>query len=123
LAQNNKTVTVTVDQVKSNQPFGHATISVGGDKPVGLVPNSDAKAAAESVGQTLKSGEVLRGVASEAPNITAKRTLTEIAEKALAEGVAALARIVGGGASVIAPMPSILLQQRGPHQYDPATDP
>jgi RHS repeat-associated protein len=45
-AQNKNTVTVTVDQVKSNQPFGHATISVGGDKPVGLVPNSDAKAAA-----------------------------------------------------------------------------
>ncbi len=94
----------------------------------GLAPQANgaavaAKAAAESVGQTLKSGEVLRGVASEAPNITAKRTLTEIAEKALAEGVAALARIVGGGASVIAPMPSILLQQRGPHQYDPATDP
>lgn len=37
---------MTVDQVKSNQPFGHATVSVGGDKPVGLVPNSDAKAAA-----------------------------------------------------------------------------
>lgn len=49
MAQNNKTVTVTVDQVKSNQPFGHATISVGGDKPVGLVPNSDAKAAAAVV--------------------------------------------------------------------------
>jgi hypothetical protein len=47
--QNNKTVTVTVDQVKSNQPFGHATISVGGDKPVGLVPNSDAKVAAAVV--------------------------------------------------------------------------
>ena len=35
-----------MDQVKSSQPFGHATVSVGGDKPVGLVPNSDAKAAA-----------------------------------------------------------------------------
>jgi RHS repeat-associated protein len=48
-AQDKKTVTVTVDRVKSSQPFGHATISVGGDKPVGLVPNSDAKAAAAVV--------------------------------------------------------------------------
>jgi uncharacterized protein RhaS with RHS repeats len=41
-----QTVTVTVQQVSSAQPFGHATVSVGGDKPVGLVPNSDAAASA-----------------------------------------------------------------------------
>lgn len=43
-AQNENTVTVTVSQVPSSQPFGHATISVGGDTPVGLVPNSNADA-------------------------------------------------------------------------------
>ena len=39
------TVTVTVDQVKSANPFGHATIKVDGGQKVGLVPNSDKEAA------------------------------------------------------------------------------
>jgi hypothetical protein len=36
---------VTVDQVKSANPFGHATIKVDGGQKVGLVPNSDKEAA------------------------------------------------------------------------------
>lgn len=39
-------MTVTVQQVKSSQPFGHAVIKVGNGDKVGLVPNSDAKAVA-----------------------------------------------------------------------------
>jgi hypothetical protein len=84
----------------------------------GLAPQANgaavaAKAAAESVGKTLKSGEPLRGVPSETPNITARRPLTEIAEKALAAAAEALANIVGRGASVIAPVPHILLHPNG----------
>jgi hypothetical protein len=36
---------VTVDQVKSANPFGHATVKVDGGQKVGLVPNSDKEAA------------------------------------------------------------------------------
>jgi RHS repeat-associated protein len=45
MAQKQATVPVTVDQVTANNPFGHSVIGVGGDKPVGLVPDSAAAAA------------------------------------------------------------------------------
>lgn len=54
--QNNSTVTVTVEQVKSNQPYGHSVISVGGDKPVGLVPKSDAAAGAALANDIVNGG-------------------------------------------------------------------
>jgi RHS repeat-associated protein len=44
-AQNQKTVTVTVDQVKAANPLGHVVIQVGGGQKVGLVPDSDKAAA------------------------------------------------------------------------------
>jgi len=44
LAQEKK-VTVTVQEVKAANPFGHAVVQVGTGDKVGLVPNSDAAAA------------------------------------------------------------------------------
>ena len=38
MAQNNNTVTVTVDQVKSANPYGHVVIQIDGGQKVGLVP-------------------------------------------------------------------------------------
>jgi RHS repeat-associated protein len=54
VAQKEKTVTVTVQQVKAANPFGHVVIKVGGGDTVGLVPNSN-KAAAKAVAKEAAS--------------------------------------------------------------------
>jgi RHS repeat-associated protein len=60
LAQNN-TVTVTVDQVKSANPYGHAVVQIDGGQKVGLVPDSDkavAKAVAKEAASAAATGVV-----------------------------------------------------------------
>ncbi len=49
-------VSVTIEQVKANQHWGHAVIKVGGDTAVGLVPNSHAAAIAAVAGEAEAPG-------------------------------------------------------------------
>jgi hypothetical protein len=65
LAQNNNTVTVTVSQVKSANPYGHAVVQIDGGPKVGLVPDSD-KAAAKAVAKEAASAAAT-GVATPSP--------------------------------------------------------
>jgi RHS repeat-associated protein len=59
----NQTVTVTVQQVKAANPYGHSVIKVGDGDKVGLVPNSD-KDAAKAVAKEAASAAASKGAAT-----------------------------------------------------------
>jgi len=76
-------VTVTVQQVKAANPFGHAVIKVGGGDKVGLVPNSDkaaakavAKEAASAAAGVVKPSSVPGHIEQLAPNRVVEGTAT-----------------------------------------------
>jgi RHS repeat-associated protein len=55
-------VPVVISDVKANTPLGHSTVQVGADQRVGLVPNSDKKAAeavAKQAAELVKDGAPL----------------------------------------------------------------
>lgn len=75
---NNNTITITVDQVKAANPYGHATIKVGGGQKVGLVPNSD-KEAAKAVAKEAASAAAPSPVPGHVEPLAANRTIENTA--------------------------------------------
>jgi RHS repeat-associated protein len=96
----------------------------------GLAPraNGPAQAASDMAKNFMKNAKPdppLRGLPGETPDITKMSPERELAKKALEVLGGIGAKLANGATEVMGlmPMPHILVQQAGPHQYDPSVDP
>jgi hypothetical protein len=110
----------------SGSPAGPVVAAgAGGQAPQANPQAVAAKDAVENFMKATKPDPALRGLPGETPNITKMSKERELAKKALDVLGGIGAKLANGATEVMSvmPMPHILSQQAGPHQYDPSVDP
>ena len=110
-SQNKGNVTVTVEKVKSANPFGHVVIKVGAGPSVGLVPNSDKDAAKAVAKEAASAG---KGVTISSP---VPGHVEELAPNRVVQSTATI-QVTSGQAEAM----QMTINQAEAHaqQYDPA---